>query len=453
MKDIVLVLSDQHSGAMIQNDYIRTPFLSSLAKKGCNFKNAYTTCPLCVPARMSFLTGKMPADIEVFNNDDVLPGDVPTIAHALSIKGYETVLVGRMHFKGEEQNHGFMKRLVGDITTQYIGEKRDDLGAFQGTMQMKGCLNAVGSGDSPVRAFDDMVLETSIRELSKVREKPLFMVIGFYAPHFPYVCDERLYAHYKNKVQPIEVLEPREIYKEMIQKVSEEEKIAAMSAYCGLVEELDAKIEKIYESCNVNNTIFIYTSDHGDQCGARDLYGKQTLYEQSIKIPLIIKGISDIPKEIHQNVSLIDLTATILEVTEATLPDIKGESFLEDMRRNEEKKHVVRIQHMLHIEDDVHLIEGIIKYPYKLVHENGEIMLFDLENDQWEERNVLSTNRKIAEVLEAYLLSETSRIIKEKRFQRKLESQRIMKEYGKMGINGKGLRITIPKSATIKPQK
>ena len=92
-----------------------------IAGEGLYFERCYCNAPLCVPSRMSFLSGKLPSDLNIFNNDTVLPADVPTIAHALGAAGYHTVLIGRMHFKGDEQKHGFDERLVGDITSQYWG--------------------------------------------------------------------------------------------------------------------------------------------------------------------------------------------------------------------------------------------------------------------------------------------------------------------------------------------
>ena len=114
MKDIMLIMSDQHGGAYtgMEDDRVRTPALMRIAGEGLYFERCYCNAPLCVPSRMSFLSGKLPSDLNIFNNDTVLPADVPTIAHALGAAGYHTVLIGRMHFKGDEQKHGFDLSLI-----------------------------------------------------------------------------------------------------------------------------------------------------------------------------------------------------------------------------------------------------------------------------------------------------------------------------------------------------
>ena len=124
-RDILLVMSDQHcdvrevfGGLLKPSD---TPAMEKLTREGARYDHCYASAPLCVPSRMSFLTGRLPSELDIFNNDCVLPSDVPTIAHEMGILGYHTVLCGRMHFKGEDQHHGFDERLCGDITSQYWG--------------------------------------------------------------------------------------------------------------------------------------------------------------------------------------------------------------------------------------------------------------------------------------------------------------------------------------------
>ena len=144
-------MSDQHGQAYMQMEdgRIRTPHMMRIAEEGLSFSHCYCNAPLCVPSRMSFLSGKMPGELQIFNNDTTLPIDMPTIAHAMGIRGYHTVLAGRMHFKGDDQNHGFDERLVGDITSQYWGtggKQRTDFGAYTGTSNRKHCLEVVGGG-------------------------------------------------------------------------------------------------------------------------------------------------------------------------------------------------------------------------------------------------------------------------------------------------------------------
>ena len=100
-RDILLVMSDQHcdvwevfGGLLKPSD---TPAMEKLTREGARYDHCYASAPLCVPSRMSFLTGRLTSELDIFNNDCVLPSDVPTIAHEMGILGYHTVLCGRMH--------------------------------------------------------------------------------------------------------------------------------------------------------------------------------------------------------------------------------------------------------------------------------------------------------------------------------------------------------------------
>lgn len=116
--DILLFISDQHApqyqaGGQMPVD---TPNLAALRGQGTAFDAAYTPCPLCVPARMAMLSGLAPHHTGIFTNNDTLPQTTPTFLHAMAAAGYETVLVGRMHFIGPDQRHGFTRRVAPDFT-------------------------------------------------------------------------------------------------------------------------------------------------------------------------------------------------------------------------------------------------------------------------------------------------------------------------------------------------
>src|SRR5690242_2396471 len=104
--NILLIMADQHSPHVLGcrgDPVVRTPHLDALAPRGTLFEHAYCQAPLCVPSRMSFLTGQQPSAIGVWGNGDSIPPDVPTFAHSLGAAGYETALIGRMHFNGVDQ--------------------------------------------------------------------------------------------------------------------------------------------------------------------------------------------------------------------------------------------------------------------------------------------------------------------------------------------------------------
>src|SRR5690349_1847806 len=99
--NILVIMSDQHSKNVLGcygNQIVRTPNIDRLAMEGILFKNAYCPAPLCVPCRMSFMTSRTPSHNQVWTNEHILSSSIPTWAHYLGANGYETALIGRMHF-------------------------------------------------------------------------------------------------------------------------------------------------------------------------------------------------------------------------------------------------------------------------------------------------------------------------------------------------------------------
>lgn len=335
-KDILLILSDQHNGrftGLPGGGLARTPCLEQLSKSGTVFSRAYCNAPLCVPSRCSFLTGRLPHELGIFDNDALLPEDMPTIAHAMTAAGYETVLAGRMHFKGHDQHHGFARRLVGDITTQYWGVPRTDLGDFAGSLQASGCRKVAGYGPSPTQEYDDAVVRSALSVLQEPREKPLFLVVGLYAPHFPYVCGEQDFRACADSDESLDdAFEPcHPCYAPLVQPVEQDQLRTIRAAYRGMVLGLDRRIGELHRAFRARTAdgIFVYTSDHGEQLGRRGLYGKKTLYEDSVRIPLLWEDGSGQGRVIDRPVSLLDLSRTLLDAAGARLPLGRGNNLFD----------------------------------------------------------------------------------------------------------------------------
>ena len=107
--NLLFIISDQHNPSVTGcygDPVVQTPHLDRLAERGVVLQNVYCTAPLCVPARMSYMTGQYPTDIETWDNRHILDTGIPTFAHALGAVGYRPTLIGRMHFVGADQLHG-----------------------------------------------------------------------------------------------------------------------------------------------------------------------------------------------------------------------------------------------------------------------------------------------------------------------------------------------------------
>ncbi|WFR59910.1 sulfatase-like hydrolase/transferase [Anaerocolumna sp. AGMB13025] len=348
-KDILIFLSDQHAGpctGYAGDDVIHTPNLDRIAAKGTVFDAAYTSCPLCVPARMSFLSGQLPTKMGVLDNAGSIPSDQVTFLHSLGAQGYETVLCGRMHFEGPDQRHGFTKRIFGDITPIYTGDRSSfrEMKHFGLTLTELGCLNIIGGGNSPTLEYDRHVIRTALDYLSKDHEKPQCIVVGTYAPHFPYVAPTELYNYYLEKVKyPLTLSKgcnhEHPILKSKLKDTKRDTVIKARAAYWGMIEFMDRNIGLVYEAWeaylnrNKKEGVFLYLSDHGDQVGERGLYGKKTFFEMSAHIPMIFMG-SGIAAgvKIKKPCSIMDVGPTICELTGAEpLPEQDGKSLVSQL--------------------------------------------------------------------------------------------------------------------------
>lgn len=423
--DVLIFMSDQHAGLCsgYAGDAIAiTPNLDSLAKKGVVFENAYTSCPLCVPARTSFLTGKMPSNVGVYNNaSDFRSGEL-TIAHMFDCAGYQTNLIGRMHFVGNDQHHGFKNRIGVDITANYWGynaEERKEWRAFAKGLKQKTCLEIIGYGDTPVLDYDRKVVENAIEFYKENHENPQFTIVGTYSPHFPYVCDKSRMQKIQNAVEKNyrheEFLYYNSPCKNKVQNATKDDIILLRSAYYAMIEILDEQVGMVYSQYQeyLKNTdkkgIFIYMSDHGDHIGHNQIYGKQTFFEMSAKIPLIICGDDINPAMVDDAVSIMDILPTLCDMCGVDqIPFCEGESF-ENILHGEKDDKRWAISEFYDIGKENTVGYMVYQDGYKLItykgFENAD-MLFRIKEDVWEEHNLVDSHSEIYSKLKQILYSD-----------------------------------------------
>lgn len=425
MKDILVFISDQHSPlyAKEAGGLAETPELDRLSREGTEFTQCYTSCPLCVPARMSMLSGRLPSENGVMVNLDTIPDIMPTFLHPFVAAGYETVLIGRMHFVGRDQRHGFTRRLASDMTpvtwNRPVEELRRERGAFDGTYDARGCVRVIGGGETPVVNYDEMVVQAALDYLSQEHEKPQLIVVGTYAPHFPYVAPRKLYEKYRSQVRLPEMFHETPDYMNPIltarkNVVDEETVLAAQAAYLGLITYMDTKIGQVHKAFEAfvrrrgSESLFCYLSDHGDQAGERDIFGKCTFFEKSAKIPLVFQG-DGIPagKKSPALANIMDLGPTLCEWAGVEqLPRQDGISLVPVFENREELQERVVVSEMLEKEGGrlragIMLRQGKWKYIVYSGYEDQEI-LFDLEADPQERTNVAGRHCEVTEYLRNY---------------------------------------------------
>ncbi len=358
MPNLLYIHSDQHSPHVTGcygDPLVETPNLDRLAANGVVFDNTYCASPICVPSRMAMLSGRHPYQNEVWSNEHILNSAIPTLAHSMGAAGYHPVLVGRMHSLGPDQLHGYAERLVGDHSPNYSGSGYSvDRGILNGTSgPQRVSLRNSGPGQSAYQVHDEDVSAAAVDVLNRLGVQkragvlggPFSLSVGLMLPHPPYVARAEDYERYRGRMTmpkkpaPFEqVIHPHlrwwRTHTE-IEEVGEDEILRARAAYWGLVHRTDVLIGQILDALHANDladdTLIVYTSDHGDMQGEHGLWWKHVFYEESARVPLIMSWPGRIPggQRCERVVSALDVTATLLDALDApALPHSPGRSLL-----------------------------------------------------------------------------------------------------------------------------
>jgi len=355
--NLLYIHSDQHNPYVTGcygDGVVQTPALDRLAAEGALFSNAYCPSPICVPSRMSTLAGQHPHRTHVWTNDHCLSSGIPTFAHALGAAGYRPVLIGRMHAMGPDQLHGYAERLVGDHSTNYVGGTGVRRGLPPGTAgPHRISLEASGAGRSGYQVHDEAVIASALAFIdgqgraagNDPGRAPFCLTVGLMLPHPPYVAEPADFRLYEGRVPPpripappLETLHPHirwRMARGEILETDPDDVARARAAYWALVSRMDRMIGQLLDALDANglaqNTLVVYSSDHGDSLGERGLWWKHTFYEESVKVPLIARWPGRIApgQQSDRVVSSLDLTATLVDALEApALPNTQGRSLL-----------------------------------------------------------------------------------------------------------------------------
>src|SRR5580704_12993744 len=207
--NILIVMADQMAPAFLPiygHSLVRAPNMQALARDGVVFDSAYCASPLCAPSRASFMSGLLPSRTRVYDNAAEFAADVPTFAHVLRLRGYRTILSGKMHFCGPDQLHGFEQRLTTDIYPADFNwtpdwDRPDHRPSWYHNM------SSVRDAGLCVRSnqldFDDetaFMAERAIFDLARSRDqRPFLLVASFSHPHDPFAVPQRYWDLYRDE--------------------------------------------------------------------------------------------------------------------------------------------------------------------------------------------------------------------------------------------------------------
>jgi len=355
--NILLIMSDEHNPAYAEpygHPFVRTPNLQRLAREGVVFDSFSCNSPLCVPSRMSFMTGRYASQVGSFDLGCTLSSDHPTWAHLLASAGYDTALCGKMHFNGTDQLHSFRRRPIEDVTGAGTPDVFPNWSDAKGVWPFRELILQGGHVDDGTAykkgsvAYDRRVHEHAVQYLEQYavssREHPFCLVAGYYAPHWPYACEQRYWNLYWPDYAdlPRHPMPPEHpVYRRLQEMAGLDETIDDMqirrcrAAYYGLVTSLDDHIGGLLDTMDrlglAEDTVVIYTSDHGEMLGERGLWGKEVLLEGANRVPFIARWPGHFPsaRRVSAVASLVDLTATLLDLSGTEPPPwVEGASIL-----------------------------------------------------------------------------------------------------------------------------
>ena len=412
--NILIVMADQMAPAFLPihgHALVRAPNMQALAQDGVVFDSAYCASPLCAPSRASFMSGLLPSRTQVYDNAAEFAANTPTFAHALRLRGYRTILSGKMHFCGPDQLHGFEQRLTTDIYPADFNwtpdwDRPDHRPSWYHNM------SSVRDAGVCVRSnqldFDDetaFMAERVIFDLARSRDqRPFLLVASFSHPHDPFAVPQRYWDLYRDEdidmPAPAIALDPhsrrlRNVCATDAEPVTEDEVRAARRAYYGAIAYIDEQLGRLMAALRsaalAEDTVVILTSDHGEMLGERGLWYKMSFFEGACRVPLVIASPGRFaPRRVATNVSLVDLMPTLVEFAGGNIQSlgigVDGRSLAPHLRGASGHDEAI----------GEYLAEGVIapivmirRGEYKFIHSPVDPdQLFDLNRDPCEHDNL-----------------------------------------------------------------
>ena len=455
-KNILLIFSDQHrydAMGCAGNPDIHTPNLDWLAENGTLYENVWCQSPFCQPSRTSFITGLYPhqtgfCELASLNNP-------PTLMKKLQKAGYETATFGKMHYTeianlkkmaGKQQFHtaefddyfkGFgwdfllqefdkYHHISNGVSTPYL-DYLDTHGLKNGYKtqireHMRGTPHHWKASVAPFTKEHDLTTYLTNQALSwmdnRESEKPFFMKLAYVQPHPPLIADQEWSRYYEGKDIALPNFERiksnNPIWRKHIEFLESHAQIktmkkanhrAAIKEYYAMISLIDEQIGKVIEHLKSNqvleDTIIIYTGDHGEMMGEHRLWGKMNFYPGSVQVPLIIGNNHSLNSANNNFFELIDLHKSILDYSKN-----KDREAPITLSRSSTSPVCSELNHFISTSDGEHRITL-----YKENKTICEISKMDKSTNTWERLDVTNRSKKTCEHLVQFAIDKTRSLI------------------------------------------
>lgn len=332
----------------------KTPHIDRLARRGVLFDRAYCSFPLCGPSRNSMLTGLYPNSTGILANSQIFRQTIPShvsLPQAFRQTGYFAGRIGKLyHYNvpnsigtNGHDDPGSWELELNPAGVDRLEEQPRIFSLLPGNFG--GTLSWYASPKSDEHHTDALEAEDAewvLERCAKRKDRPFFLAVGFFRPHTPYVSPRKYFDLYPEKDMPVvqgvaedqEDIPPAALasYKKEQDKLTDELRRKCRQAYYASISFMDAQVGRVLAALDrlglADNTIVVFTSDHGYHMGEHGLWQKQSVFEESARVPLIIAAPGAMAGSVAKSpVGHIDVFPTLAELCGVKAPDnLQGQS-------------------------------------------------------------------------------------------------------------------------------
>lgn len=339
----------------------KTPHLDRLAARGVRFDRAYCAFPLCGPSRNSLLTGLYPNSTGILANAQIFRQTIPSqqsLPQVFRNAGYFAARIGKLYHYNVPKSvgtngHDDPGSWEMELNPAGVDRLEEEDRIFSLTPgQFGGTLSWYASPKGDSQHTDGLMAEDAewvLERCAKRQDRPFFLAVGFFRPHTPYVAPRSYFDLYPEKEMPVVqgVKEDQQdipapglgSYKKEQDKLTDDLRRQTLQAYLASISFMDAQVGRVVAALDrlglADNTIIVFTSDHGYHMGEHGLWQKMSLFEESSRVPLLIvaPGVSAKGAAAKSPISHVDLFPTLAELCGVKVPsNVQGQSLVPILR-------------------------------------------------------------------------------------------------------------------------
>jgi iduronate 2-sulfatase len=365
-RNVLFIISDDLNNLLgcYGDPMVKTPNIDRLAGRGVRFDRAYCAFPLCGPSRNSILTGLYPNSTGIQTNGLIFRQTIPnqlSMSQTFRQQGYFAARIGKLYHYNVPNSigtNGHDDPGSWELELNPAGVDRLEEhphitslipNQFGGTLSWYASPKSDEHHTDAIMAKDaDWVLERCARD----KQRPFFLAVGFFRPHTPYVAPQRPWfdMYDVNQMPVVEGVEADRVdipeaglgsQKKEQNTMTDEQRRQARQAYYASISFMDAQVGRVIESLDrhglAENTVIVFTSDHGYHMGEHGLWQKMSLFEESARVPMLIvaPGAGNVGGVVSAPVSQVDLFPTLAELCGVTPPtNLQGQSLVPMLKDN-----------------------------------------------------------------------------------------------------------------------